>query len=75
MFTYTFQNLVELATNTPLHDECVYQVPIEIVSRLLQEVPISCMTYYFTSNSKCRMTQNILLYIIYCNINMYFEFF
>ncbi|XP_054278527.1 C-Maf-inducing protein-like [Macrosteles quadrilineatus] len=31
------KNLVELATTTPLHDECVYQVPIDIVSRLLIE--------------------------------------
>ncbi|XP_046661179.1 C-Maf-inducing protein-like [Homalodisca vitripennis] len=31
------KNLVEMSINTPLHDECVYQVPIDIFSRLLME--------------------------------------
>lgn len=31
------KNLVELTTSTPLQDECISHVPIEIVSRLLNE--------------------------------------
>jgi len=33
-----FQSLVDFATTTPLQDECVTHVPIEIVSELLVKV-------------------------------------
>jgi hypothetical protein len=35
-----FQGLVDFATTTPLQDECVTHVPIEIVSELLVEVSL-----------------------------------
>ena len=34
----SLQNMVYLAMNTPIQDGSVCQVPLEIVSRLLQEV-------------------------------------
>jgi hypothetical protein len=36
------QGLVDFATTTPLQDECVTHVPIEIVSDLLVEVSLQC---------------------------------
>jgi hypothetical protein len=36
-----FQSLVDFATTTPLQDECVTHVPIEIVSELLVEVSVT----------------------------------
>ncbi|XP_067002506.2 C-Maf-inducing protein isoform X2 [Anabrus simplex] len=36
-YSILWKNLIELATNTPLQDECVTHAPMEIVSRLLAE--------------------------------------
>jgi hypothetical protein len=66
-----FQSLVDFTTTTPLQDECVTHVPIEIVSELLVEVSLWCDLISLWRSLRC-FQMGLRAYLHDCMRRLYF---